>query len=561
MAITEVRPAEPTGPHPAPRRGPQVLEWLTTIDHKRIGILYVVTAFALFLVGGVLAMLLRAELTEPGRQMFTESGYNQTFTMHGTIMLLLFAAQIGTGLGNYFVPLQIGAADVAFPRLNAVGYWFYLFGGLIVLSGFVTAGGAAANGWTSYAPLSLRQYSPEPGVDLWIVGLILVGVAAIVAAVNLLATIFTLRVPGMTMFRLPMFTWGIASQQLLVLFAFPSITAALFLLFLERNFGGIYFDPQRGGVPLLWQHMFWFFGHPEVYIVIMPAFGIISEVIPVFSRKPLFGYRAMVFAFFGILSLSFAVWAHHMFVTAAVSLVWFSILSFMIAVPTGIKVFNWLATMWGGSIKVNTAMLMAVGFITVFVIGGITGVFVASPPIDFSTNDTYYVVAHFHYVMVGGLLFALFAGIYYWYPKMTGRMLSERLGHWQFWPMFIGFNLTFFPQFLLGLEGMPRRIADYEPGLGWNGYNLASSIGSFLLGASILPFLWNVVVSRRRGAIAGDNPWGAYTLEWATTSPPPEHNFEELPPIRSERPVFDLEAAHVSAEGAVTDPERKWDRG
>jgi cytochrome c oxidase subunit 1 len=562
MAISELERPPPPPPQEG-RRRPGLVDWVTTVDHKRIGILYVVTAFAFFGFGGVLAMLLRAELAEPGLQVVDLDGYNQTFTMHGTIMVLLFAAQVTTGLANFFVPLQIGAADVAFPRMNALSYWLYLFGGLMVLSGYLTANGAAKAGWTFYPPLSTAEFLPGAGQDLWIMGLAVVGMSGILGALNLVVTIFAGRMPGMTMFRMPLFTWTVLVNQLLILFAFPAITAALALLFLERNFGAAFFDPARGGQPLLWQHLFWFFGHPEVYIVILPAFGIMSEVIPVFSRKPLFGYRAMVFAVFAITALSFSVWAHHMFVTDAVNLPWFSLMSLLIAVPTGIKIFNWIGTMWRGSIRFTTAMLMACGFIVVFLIGGITGVFLASPPIDFDTNDTYYVVAHFHYVMVGGLLFALFAGLYYWFPKMTGRMLSERWGKLQFWLMFAGFNLTFFPQFILGLSGMPRRVGDYLPGLGWGGLNLASTVGAFLQGVSILPFLWNVYASLRRGPRAGDDPWEGNSLEWATTSPPPQHNFHELPEIRSERPVFDLRhGPHAAAGGGpVTDPERDPDRG
>jgi cytochrome c oxidase subunit 1 len=543
---------------------PGLVDWITTIDHKQIGILYIVTAFAFLLLGGVLAMLVRVELARPGMQVLTENTYNQTFTMHGTLMIFLFAAQVSTGLANYFVPLQIGAADVAFPRLNAMSYWLYLLGGLMVLSAYAVADGPPAMSWTSYPPLASKQFMPGPGLDLWLVGLILVGAGSIAGAVNLVATIFHGRVPGMTMFRMPLFSWGVLSTQLLILFAFPPLTAALIMLTMERNLGAIFFNPEFGGDPLLWQHMFWFFGHPEVYIIILPIFGVISEVIPVFSRKPLFGYRAMVFAFFGILSLSFAVWAHHMFATGAVNLVWFSVLSFMIAVPTGIKMFNWIASMWGGSITFSTAMLMAVGFLMVFLIGGITGVFLASPPIDFLTNETYYVVAHFHYIMVGGLLFGLYAALHYWFPKMTGRMLSEGIGKAQFWVMFVGFNLTFFPQFIVGLEGMPRKVADYDATFGWTWLNELSTVGALLTGASTVFFLWNVWVSLRRGRPAGDDPWEGSTLEWATSSPPPHHNFHELPPVRSERPVFDLRQARLEPAGAAaghTDPERNPDRG
>jgi cytochrome c oxidase subunit 1 len=535
MASTQLpAPALPEAHEPEPSG---LVDWLTTVDHKKIGLLYIFTSFAIFLAGGVLALLVRAELAEPGLQTMGENTYNQVFTMHGTLMIFLFAAQVSTGLANYLVPLQIGAADVAFPRANAMSYWLYLFGSLIVLSSFFVAGGPAAAAWTAYPPLS-TQYLQGTGMDLWIIGLAVVGIAGILGAVNLVTTIFRMRVPGMTMFRTPLFTWGVLVNQLLILFAFPPLTAALALLFLDRNFGAVFFDASAGGDQLLFQHVFWFFGHPEVYIIILPIFGVISEVIPVFSRKPLFGYRAMVFAFFGIAALSFGVWAHHMFATGAVYLPYFSIMSLLIAVPTGIKVFNWIGTMWRGAITFSTAMLMALGFILVFVVGGITGVFLASPPIDFAVNDTYYVVAHFHYIMVGGLLYGMFAAFYFWFPKFTGRLLSERLGRWHFWTFLVGFNLTFFVQFLVGLDGMPRRIADYSV-QEWTSANRASTLGAFLTGISVLIFLWNVLASIRRGRPAGDDPWEGNSLEWVTSSPPPHHNFHHIPPIRSERPAFD----------------------
>jgi cytochrome c oxidase subunit 1 len=535
MASTQLpAPALPEAHEPEPSG---LVDWLTTVDHKKIGLLYIFTSFAIFLAGGVLALLVRAELAEPGLQTMGENTYNQVFTMHGTLMIFLFAAQVSTGLANYLVPLQIGAADVAFPRANAMSYWLYLFGSLIVLSSFFVAGGPAAAAWTAYPPLSTK-YLQGTGMDLWIIGLAVVGIAGILGAVNLVTTIFRMRVPGMTMFRTPLFTWGVLVTQLLILFAFPPLTAALALLFLDRNFGAVFFDASAGGDQLLFQHVFWFFGHPEVYIIILPIFGVISEVIPVFARKPLFGYRAMVFAFFGIAALSFGVWAHHMFATGAVYLPYFSIMSLLIAVPTGIKVFNWIGTMWRGAITFSTAMLMALGFILVFVVGGITGVFLASPPIDFAVNDTYYVVAHFHYIMVGGLLYGMFAAFYFWFPKFTGRLLSERLGRWHFWTFLVGFNLTFFVQFLVGLDGMPRRIADYSV-QEWTSANRASTLGAFLTGISVLIFLWNVLVSIRRGRPAGDDPWEGNSLEWVTSSPPPHHNFHQIPPIRSERPAFD----------------------
>ena len=559
MATTELPlPALPEAHHE--ERG-GIVDYLTTVDHKKIGILYIFTAFAIFLAGGVLALLVRWELATPGLQVMGENTYNQVFTMHGTLMIFLFAAQVSTGLGNYLVPLQIGAADVAFPRANAMSYWLYLFGSLIVLSSFFVAGGPAAVAWTAYPPLSTNEFYQGTGMDLWIIGLAVVGVAGILGAVNLVTTIFRMRMPGMTMFRMPLFTWGVLVNQLLILFAFPALTVVFALLFLERNFGAQFFDPTYGGSPILFQHIFWFFGHPEVYIIILPIFGIINEVIPVFSRKPLFGYRAMVFAFFGIAALSFGVWAHHMFATGLVYLPYFSIMSLLIAVPTGIKVFNWIGTMWRGSITLSTAMLMSLGFIVVFLIGGITGIFLASPPIDFAVNDTYYVVAHFHYIMVGGLLYGMFAGFYFWFPKFTGRLLSERLGRWHFLTFFLGFNITFFFQFLVGLDGMPRRIADYEIER-WTSANLVSTIGAFLTGVSVLIFIWNFFRSIRRGEPAGDDPWEGNSLEWVTTSPPPHHNFHHLPEIHSERPAFDYRHRDDPAFAAAhTDPERNLDRG
>jgi cytochrome c oxidase subunit 1 len=558
MATTELPlPALPEAHHEEPGG---IVDYLTTVDHKKIGILYMVTAFGIFLAGGVLALLVRLELARPGLQWMGENTYNQVFTMHGTLMIFLFAAQVSTGFANYMVPLQIGAADVAFPRANAMSYWLYLFGSLIVFSSFFVAGGPAAVAWTAYPPLSTDWFQGT-GMDLWIIGLAVVGIAGILGALNLVTTIFRLRMPGMTMFRMPLFTWGVLVNQLLILFAFPPLTVAFALLFLERNFGAKFFDAAAGGSQLVYQHVFWFFGHPEVYIIILPIFGVISEVIPVFSRKPLFGYRAMVFAFFAIAALSFGVWAHHMFTTGAIYLPYFSIMSLLIAVPTGVKIFNWIGTMWRGSITFPTAMLMALGFILVFVNGGITGVMIASPPIDFAVNDTYFIVSHFHYIMVGGLLFGMFAGIYFWFPKITGRLLSERLGRWQFWTFLVGFNLTFFPQYLVGLDGMPRRIADYQIER-WEPANLASTIGAFLTGVSVLFFIWNFVVSIRRGTPAGDDPWEGNSLEWVTTSPPPSHNFHHLPEIHSERPAFDYRHRGDPAFAAAhTDPTRNPDRG
>ncbi len=536
-----------------------LLAWVTTVDHKKIGILYLVTAVGFFLASGILSLLMRAELAQPGLQLMDRSTYNQLFTMHGTGMMFLFATPVVAGLANYFVPLQIGAPDVAYPRLNALTYWLYLLGGLVVFSGFLTATGAAQFGWTAYVPLSASTYSPGAGADLWIMGLLLVGTSSILGAVNLMATIFGMRAPGMTMFRLPIFVWNIIVTLALIMFSFPVLTAALAALFIDRNFGGGFFDPAQGGDPILYQHLFWFFGHPEVYIVILPFFGVVTEIIPVFSRKPLFGYRGFVFATLLIGAYSFSVWAHHMFTTGAVDNPFFSATSMLIAVPTGVKFFNWISTMWRGKLRFRTPMLFCMGFLLMFLMGGITGVFVASPPIDYAVHDTYYVVAHFHYTLVGGSVFAIFAGFYYWIPKMSGRMMRESLGKLHFWLMLIGFNLTFFPMHQLGLEGMPRRVADYLPNNGFDTLNALSTTGSGILAASVLVFLVNFVVSMRGGEPAGDDPWEANTLEWATSSPPPHHNFTTLPPIRSERPVFDARHGVTEEVEGVDRDEREKD--
>jgi cytochrome c oxidase subunit I len=532
-----------TMPHAGERSG--IVDYLTTTDHKKIGILYVFSGLGFFLLAGALAMVMRAELTFPDLQFLDESTYNQLFTMHGTGMIFFFAAPVAIGLANYFIPLQIGAPDVAFPRLNALTYWLFLAGGLIAFSGFLV-GGAAAFGWTGYAPLSEAIFSPNTGSNLWIVGLMLSGTSGILGAVNFVATIFALRAPGMTMFRMPVFTWNMLVTSLLIMLTFPVLTSALAMLFIDRTLGGHFFDPAAGGSAILWQHLFWFFGHPEVYILILPFFGIITEIIPVFSSKPVFGYRGFVFATMLIGVLSYSVWAHHMFATGVVSNLFFAITSLTIAIPTGVKFFNWIATMWRGRLRFQTPMLFAIGFLFMFLVGGLTGPFLASPAIDYDVTDTYFVVAHFHYVLFGGSVFAAFAGFYFWLPKMTGRMLDERLGVVHFWLVLIGMNLTFFPMHILGLEGMPRRIANYPASqTGWTFLNIIITVGSVIMALGVLVFAWNVIrsVFLGRGAVASADPWGGYSLEWATSSPPPHHNFTSLPPIRSERPVFDARMA------------------
>jgi cytochrome c oxidase subunit I len=531
---------------PAPGKGSRLASLLRTTDHKTIGLMYLATAFAWFVVAGFMAMLMRGELARPGLQYLSPEQYNQLFTMHGTIMLLLFATPLFFAFGNLVMPLQIGAPDVAFPRLNALSYWLYLFGGIIAGAGFFTPQGAADFGWTAYTPLSDVTASPGTGGDLWIAGLAVSGLGTILGAVNFMTTIVCLRAPGMTMFRLPIFCWNTLVTSLLVIFVFPILTAALMALLADRHLGALVYTRQNGG-PMLWQHLFWYFGHPEVYIIALPFFGIVTEIIPVFSRKPLFGYKGMIFATLAIGGLSLVVWAHHMFATGAVLLPFFAFLTYLIAVPTGIKFFNWIGTMWRGQLTFETPMLWSVGFLVTFLLGGLTGVLLASPPLDWHIHDSYFVVAHFHYVVFGTVVFAANAGIAFWYPKMCGRMMDERLGKLQFWMTFIGFHGTFLIQHWLGAEGMPRRYVDYLPTDGFTTLNTVSTIFSFVLGASIIPFLYNVVHSWRYGPLAlRDDPWGAgNSLEWATSSPPPRHNFLEIPKIRSERPAFEAHYPHL----------------
>lgn len=520
------------------------LRWLTTTNHKEIGILYISTAFVFFLVGGIEALLIRLQLGAPDNTLLSPDVYNQIFTMHGTTMIFLFAMPILVGFTNYMTPLMIGARDVAFPRLNAFSYWLFLGGGLLMYCSFLL-GGAPNAGWFAYAPLTTSQFSPSHGMDFWALGIIMTGLGSTVGAINFIVTILNMRAPGMSFFKIPLFIWQVLVTMFLILFAMPTLTVDAILLFVERNFGAMFFLASQGGDPLLWQHLFWFFGHPEVYILILPAFGIISEVIPVFSRKPIFGYGAIVFSGIAIGFLSFTVWAHHMFAVgmSPVADAVFSLDSVIIAVPTSIKIFNWIATMWGGKLNFKAPLLYAVGFVAMFIIGGLSGVSVAVVPIDFQVTDTYYVVAHLHYVLFGGTVFAIFSGVYYWFPKMTGKFLNEKLAKIQFWIMLVGFNLTFFPMHILGLLGMPRRIYTYGPGLGWDTLNLLETIGAFIIAISILIFTWNFLTSLLKGEKAGSDPWDGQTLEWTVSSPPPPHNFDVIPVVSGRRPAWDLKRA------------------
>ncbi|MCH5642986.1 MULTISPECIES: cytochrome c oxidase subunit I [unclassified Gordonia (in: high G+C Gram-positive bacteria)] len=542
---TQVAPVRPFPERYQPK-GSFFYKLITTTDHKLIGMMYITACFAFFLIGGLMALLMRGELAHPGMQFLSTEQFNQLFTMHGTVMLLMYATPIVIGFANFVLPLQIGSPDVAFPRLNAMGFWLFVFGSTVAIGGFITPGGAADFGWTAYTPLTDAVHSPGVGADLWIMGLGVSGLGTILGAVNMVTTVVCLRCPGMTMFRMPIFTWNILVTSVLILLIFPLLTAALLGLEVDRQFGAHLYDPANGGV-ILWQHLFWFFGHPEVYVIALPFFGIVSEVFPVFSRKPIFGYSGLVYATLAIAALSVAVWAHHMYVTGAVLLPFFSFMTFLIAVPTGVKFFNWIGTMWRGNMTFESPMLFSVGFIVTFLFGGLTGVLLASPPLDFHLSDSYFVVAHFHYVLFGTIVFATYAGIYFWFPKMTGRMLDERLGKWHFWLTFIGFHTTFLVQHWLGNEGMPRRYADYLPSDGFTTLNMISTLGAFILGLSTLPFLWNVFRSYRYGEVVTvDDPWGfGNSLEWATSCPPPRHNFTELPRIRSERPAFELHYPHM----------------
>lgn len=539
----------PEAPKPL-SKGKLAVKILTSTDHKVIGYLYLGTSFAWFLIGGILALLLRAELTRPGMQFLSSEQYNQVFTMHGTIMLLMFATPLFVGFANVIMPLQIGAADVAFPRMNMLSYWLYLFGGIVAFAGFLTPGGAASFGWTAYAPLSNDIYSPGIGADLWIMGLAVSGLGTILGGVNFVTTIFTMRAPGMTMFRMSIFSWNVLLTSILVLIAFPPLAAALLALESDRLFGSLIFDPANGGA-MLWQHLFWFFGHPEVYILALPFFGIASEIFPVFSRKPIFGYKGLVAATIAIAALSVAVWAHHMYTSGQVLLPFFSFMTFLIAVPTGVKFFNWIGTMWRGSLTFETPMIWVIGFLVTFLLGGLTGVILASPPLDFAVSASYFVVAHFHYVLFGTVVFAMFAGFYFWWPKMTGRMLNETLGKIHFWTLFLGFHTTFLIQHWLGIKGFPRRYADYLATDGFTWMNMVSTLGSTLLAISMIPFAINVWITRKSPKVESNDPWGyGSSLEWATTCPPPRHNFLRMPEIRSERPAFDLNHPnHSKIEG------------
>ncbi len=517
-----------------------IAAWLTTVDHKRIGILYLATAFVFFVLGGVLALLIRIELALPGGQLLTDQQYNRVFGMHGTTMIFLFVIPILAGLGNYLVPLQIGARDMAFPRLNALSYWLYLFGGLVLYASWFAPEGAPAIGWTGYVPLAGARYSPYVGVDLWAISLLIIGASSTMGAVNFITTILNMRAPGMDLWKLPLFTWTVLVMAFMVLLATPMLSGGLAMQLADRNLGTQFFEAGTGD-PVLWQHLFWFYSHPAVYIMILPAMGVISEVLPVFSRKPIFGYRAMVWSTIAIGVLGFATWAHHMFTTGLPPLLeaFFVLSTMIIAVPTGVKMFNWIFTLIGGSLKFDTPLLFALGFLSMFLIGGISGVFQAVLPIDRQVHDTYWVVAHLHYVLFGGSVFGIFAGAFFWLPKITGWMMDEKLGQMSFWTMFLGFNLTFFPMHILGLLGMPRRYFDYPANRGWTEFNFLATVGAFLIALAVFLFIVNFVVSARRRVPAGDDPWEADTLEWATTSPPPEYNFPRIPEVGSTRPVWD----------------------
>ena len=540
MSDTPLVPeSEEALPHPSTAEG--LLSWFSTVDHKQIGILYLITTFFFFLVGGLEALAMRYQLGSPNNGWMSPQAYNQLFTMHGTTMIFLVVMPMLIGFATYFTPLMIGANDMAFPRLNALSYWLFLLGGLVLYASFM-GGGAPDAGWFAYAPLTEFKYTANQGMDYWSMGILTTGIGTIGAGVNLLVTTLTMRAPGMSLRLVPLFVWMTLINTVLILAALPSLNASIVMLVFDRLLNAHFFDPAGGGQPLLWQHAFWNFGHPEVYIMILPAWGMISEIIPVFSRRPIFGYEFVAGATLGLLVLSLVVWGHHMFVAGMGNTLdaAFGASSLLIAVPTGIKVFNWTATTWGGSIRFTTAMCFALAFVVQFTLGGVTGVMFAAFPIDWQMEDSYFVVAHLHYVLMGGSAFAMVAAAYYWYPKITGRLMSERLGKINFWLMLIGFNMAFMVQHLLGIMGMARRIYTYPDYPYWHLLNLISSIGALILGLGVLVLLWNLVWSLRHGEAAGDNPWNAWTLEWLASSPPAYHNFEQVPYVRSRRPLWDL---------------------
>jgi cytochrome c oxidase subunit 1 len=522
--------------------------WVATVDHKRLGLMYMTSAIIFFLIAGVMAMVIRAQLIIPENHVVGPQTFNRLFTMHGTTMVFLVGMPIIAGMSNYLIPLMIGARDMAFPRLNAFGYWIFLFGGILLYfsylgaNGLFGAGSAPDVGWFAYAPLTERAFSRGTSTDYWILGILVSGIGSIVSAINVIATTFCMRCKGMKLSRMPLFVWVMVVDAWMVILALPPLTAGQVMLLFDRYLGANFFNTQAGGSAVLWQHFFWIFGHPEVYILIFPAFAAVSEVVPVFSRKPIFGKQAMVGALVAIGFISFGVWAHHMFAVgmAPISNIFFATASFLIAVPTGVKIFNWLATIWGGKIRFATPMLFCVAFIFQFLIAGLTGVMLAVAPFDWQLTDSYFVVAHFHYTLTGSFLFGVFAAIYYWFPKATGKMLSETIGKWHFWLLVIGFHLTFDPQHILGILGMPRRVYTYAPGRGWEPWNMISSIGAAIQAIAIICFAWNVIRALIKGERAGDDPWDAWTLEWTTTSPPPEYNYETDPEVRSSRPLWDL---------------------